>query len=53
MNFLNNREKWSTIDEAAFVIGRPGLKLRQMVGLLINVVGAGVLLMEIIRRLSI
>ena len=53
MNFLNNREKWSTIDELAFVINRPGLKTRQIIGLVINVIGAGVVLTQIIHWLSI
>lgn len=53
MNFLNNREKWSTIDEVAFVMTRPGLRTRQFVGLGINVIGAGVLLTDLVRWLSI
>ena len=53
MNFLNNCEKWSTIDELTFVMNRPGAKIRLFAGVGINVVGAGVLLADLIRWLSI
>ena len=53
MNSLNNREKWSTIDDIAFVIFRPEGRMRRVVGLAINAVGAGVLLSEVVRWLSV
>ena len=53
MNFLNPPEKWSTINEVADVMNRPGGRIRRWVGVGINVVGAGVLLADIVRWLSI
>ncbi len=53
MNSLNNREKWSTIDDIASVIFRRQGRMRRLLGLGINAVGAGVLLSEIVRCLPI
>ncbi|MBS1227943.1 MAG: hypothetical protein H6R17_1220 [Proteobacteria bacterium] len=53
MTRLKNIEKWSTIEDLSIVMSGRGGKIRRIVGLGINAIGAGVLVVEGIRWLSI
>ena len=53
MTHLKTPEKWSTIEIVPFVISGAGRRSRRIAGLGINLIGAGVLLVEGVRWLSI
>lgn len=53
MTHLKNIAKWSTIGDVSVVILGSGGKIRRIVGLGINAIGAGVLVVEGVRWLSL